>query len=99
MSVFEALMLICFGVSWPISIAKALRTRVVVGKSLTFMIVLIIGYGCGVTHKLLYSFDWITGLYALNMVLVSTDLVLYLRFKPKHQVDCRACHAANRPAR
>ena len=32
MSPFEALMLICFGLSWPVSILKALRTKVS-GKS------------------------------------------------------------------
>ena len=31
MSVFEAAMLICFGVSWPVSIARSLRTGVVIG--------------------------------------------------------------------
>jgi hypothetical protein len=87
MSVFEALMLICFGVSWPISIAKALRTKVVAGKSPVFMIVLIIGYGCGVTHKILYSPDWITGLYALNMIMVSIDLSLYFRYLPRPSSD------------
>ena len=33
MSIFEVMMLVCFGVSWPISIAKSLRTRFVRGKS------------------------------------------------------------------
>ena len=40
MSVFEAAMLIsCFGVSWPISIAKSLRTKVVAGESTLFMVI------------------------------------------------------------
>ena len=37
MSIFEAIMLICFGAGWPISVAKALRTKVVSGKSPLFM--------------------------------------------------------------
>ncbi|MBW2544040.1 MAG: hypothetical protein JRD43_00935, partial [Deltaproteobacteria bacterium] len=74
MSVFEATMLICFGVSWPISIAKSVRTKVVSGKSPLFMAVLCLGYACGIIHKLLYSMDWIIMLYALNMVLVAIDL-------------------------
>lgn len=83
MSVFEATMLICFGVSWPISIAKSVRTKVVSGKSPLFMAVLCLGYTCGIIHKLLYSMDWIITLYALNMVLVAIDLTLYFRYLPE----------------
>lgn len=75
-------MLICFGVGWPISIAKSLRTRVVEGKSPMFMIILAIGYLSGITHKLLYAPDWITALYALNLIMVVTDLTLYYRYLP-----------------
>ncbi|HPQ43210.1 MAG TPA: hypothetical protein PKZ42_03200 [Syntrophales bacterium] len=83
MSIFEAMMLICFGVSWPISIAKSIRTKVVSGKSPLFMGVLCFGYACGITHKLLYSMDWIILLYILNLILVSIDLTLYYRYLPK----------------
>ena len=76
-------MLICFGVSWPISIAKSVRTKVVSGKSPLFMAVLCFGYACGIIHKLLYSMDWIIVLYVLNMVLVVIDLTLYFRYLPK----------------
>jgi hypothetical protein len=77
MSVFEAVMLICFGLSWPVSIAKTLRTRVVAGKSPLFMAIVCVGYICGIVHKALYAFDWIIVLYAVNMVMVAVDLSLY----------------------
>lgn len=80
MSFFEALMMICFGVSWPISIYKSWRTKKVSGKSPVFMIVIIIGYASGVVHKILYSMDWVIYLYLLNMVMVSLDLLLYFRY-------------------
>jgi len=80
MSFFEASMLICFGVSWPISIAKALRTHVVAGKSPVFMIIVIIGYLSGIVHKLLFSRDWVIALYALNLLMVGVDLMLYFKF-------------------
>jgi hypothetical protein len=85
MSLFEVAMLVCFGVSWPISIAKSVRTKIVSGKSPLFMAVLCLGYACGIIHKLLYSLDWVTGLYALNLVLVATDLTLYFRYLPKEK--------------
>jgi len=80
MSVFEALMLICFGLSWPVSIIKAVRTKVVLGKSPLFIGIVILGYACGLTHKLLYSMDWVIWLYAINLVVVSIDLILYFRY-------------------
>ena len=80
MSVFEAIMLVCFGVSWPISIAKSLRTKKVEGKSPLFMGIVCFGYLNGVLYKTLHAFDWIIVLYALNMVVVATDLLLYFYY-------------------
>ncbi len=81
MSPFEALMLLCFGASWPASIAKAVRTKQVAGKSPVFMILIMIGYGCGIAHKILFDRDWVIGLYALNLVMVATDLYLYRLYR------------------
>ena len=85
MSVFEATMLICFGVSWPISIAKSLRTKVVSGKSPLFMSILCLGYLSGVLHKALYSRDWIILLYVLNLIMVAIDLALYFHYLPRER--------------
>ena len=82
MSIFEALMLVCFGLSWPISIAKALRTKKVEGKSPVFMAVICLGYLSGILHKVLYALDWEVALYAINLLLVAADLFLYYRYLP-----------------
>jgi len=71
-SLFEAIMLICFGVSWPVSIAKAVRTKVVAG-----------GYISGLVHKALYHPDLIMVLYAVNLVLVAVDLSLYITYSSR----------------
>jgi hypothetical protein len=81
MNIFEALMLVCFGLSWPISIIKTLRTKVVAGKSPLFIGVIILGYIFGLTNKLLISFDWVAWLYIINLVVVSLDLILYYRYR------------------
>ncbi len=83
MSIFEVLMLLCFGLSWPISIAKALRTKKVSGKSPLFMSIVIAGYASGIMHKIFYSFDWVIWLYGLNMILVAIDMSLYFRYMKK----------------
>ncbi len=80
MSVFEIVMLVCFGVSWPISIAKSLRTKMVKGKSPGFMAVICVGYLSGMLHKAFYSLDWVIALYALNFVMVAVDLGLYFYY-------------------
>ena len=85
MSIFEALMMLSFGVSWPVSIAKALRTKVVAGKSPLFMIIVIFGYVCGVVHKVVYNLDWVVALYVLNLVMVALDLALYLKYMRQAQ--------------
>lgn len=83
MSIFEIGMLICFGVSWPISIAKALRTKKVEGKSPVFMALICLGYMSGILHKVLFAMDGVVILYAINMLMVAIDLFLYFRFLPK----------------
>ena len=82
MSVFEILMLVCFGLSWPISIAKAIRTKRVEGKSPVFMLVICLGYLSGILHKLFFALDWVIVLYAINLLMVAIDLILYYRYLP-----------------
>lgn len=79
-SIFEAAMLICFGLSWPVSILKTLKTKVVSGKSPLFVALIAVGYICGITHKLLYSMDSLVILYFFNLFLILTDLFLYWRY-------------------
>ncbi|MBN1798407.1 MAG: hypothetical protein JW822_07510 [Spirochaetales bacterium] len=83
MSVFEAIMLLCFGLGWPVSIIKALRTKVVRGKSPVFMAIIFLGYLSGITHKLIFTFDWVILLYILNCIMVGIDLFLYFRYLPR----------------
>lgn len=79
MSIFEVIMLICFGSAWPASIYKSLTSRTARGKSLTFLIIVLVGYGAGILHKVFYSLDWVVTLYALNGLMVMIDVVLTLR--------------------
>lgn len=79
MSIFEIIMLACFGAAWPFSIYKSYRSRQTAGKSLLFLYVILIGYLSGVIHKLLYSKDPVIFLYLLNAAMVFTDLLLYYR--------------------
>ena len=86
MSAFEIIMLVCFGVSWPISIAKSIRTKTVAGKSPLFMIVVIAGYMAGIIHKILYSRDLVIALYAMNLVFVAIDMGVYFYYSKNQGV-------------
>lgn len=84
-SIWEVLFLLCFAVSWPISIAKSLRTKVVIGKSPVFMGLIILGYIFGIIHKVLNNPDIVTWLYVFNATLVTIDLALYFTYIGKNR--------------
>jgi hypothetical protein len=84
MSVFEIAMLVCFGAAWPVSIYKSLKSRQVAGKSLPFLVIVLVGYGAGVLHKLVYHYDAVIFLYLLNALMVAFDILLYLRNRLYH---------------
>ena len=79
LSVFEAVMLLCFGASWPFAIYKSWKTGQVGSKSLVFLVLVLLGYGAGIVHKLLYSPDLVLSLYVLNALMVTTEIALYVR--------------------
>lgn len=87
MSVFEIFMLICFGAAWPVSIFKSLRTETNEGKSVIFLYVIASGYIFGITHKIIYSFDFVIFLYAINLLMVVTDLGIYYYKQIKQRKD------------
>ncbi len=79
MSLFEMIMLLCFGAAWPMSIYKSYTSKSVAGKSVFFLYIIMIGYVSGIINKLLYHYDWVVYLYVLNLLMVTTDLLLYYR--------------------
>ena len=81
MNIFEAIMLICFGASWPVSIWKTFKVKNPVGKSVGFLWLIIIGYVAGIINKVLGKTDWVLALYILNTVMVSADLFLVIYYR------------------
>lgn len=81
MSIFEAMMIICFGIAWPFSIYKSFQSRRTAGKSLLFLLIILIGYLSGIIHKFLYKPDPVLYLYFLNTVMVFIDILLFIRNK------------------
>jgi hypothetical protein len=79
LSIYEIIMLVCFGAAWPFSIYKSYKARKNTGKSIVFLFVVVLGYIAGILNKLIYSYDAVIYLYMLNTLMVSTDIVLYYR--------------------
>ena len=84
---FEIIMLISFGSSWPLNVIKSIKMRSTKGKSLPFLLLIIFGYICGITSKLInpvymasFSEKWyVLFFYVLNLSMVTLDLCLYFR--------------------
>ena len=79
MSIFESIMLICFGFAWPFQIHHSYVSRTAKGKSAIFSYVVIIGYAAGILHKVIYSMDGVIYLYIADLIMVIIDLMLYYR--------------------
>jgi hypothetical protein len=96
MSYFEIIMLLCFGAAWPFSIYKSCRSRSVEGKSLIFLLILLLGYTAGILHKLFFHYDRVIFLYILNFLMVTLDAALYIRNCSCNKIDIR--HTIQKPS-
>lgn len=74
------LMVVSFGISWPISIYKSWKSRTAKGKSIIFTLFIWAGYIFGTTGKLLSDeITYVLVFYIINLLTVSFDMILYFR--------------------
>jgi len=77
---FETVMVVCFGASWPLSLYKSVTSRTARGKSLLFECLIWVGYVFGITGKLLNGkITYVFVFYILNIVMVTLDIGVYFR--------------------
>jgi lipopolysaccharide export LptBFGC system permease protein LptF len=83
----EALMLISFGLAWPLNSLSMLRNRRAEGKSLTFTVMVLCGYLAGATGKMVAAVNMgvapspILWLYLVNCVSIGVNAWLYCHFR------------------
>ena len=78
MQIFEFIMLACFGLSWPISVYKSIKAKSTQGKSIVFIVAIIIGYISGIIGKIVnHQLTYVLIIYCFNLIVVSVDLVLF----------------------
>ena len=81
-TIFETIMIICFGISWPLSILRSIRSKSTKGKSLLFMLFIFAGYIAGILGKFLsHTYNLAFWFYFPNLLMVGTDILLYFRNK------------------
>ncbi len=95
---FEALMLVCFGFSWPLNVSKAYKARTAKGMSLPFIILIITGYLAGITAKIMNAqFNYVLVVYFLNLAIVATNMLVYFRNKTLDKKAAKATSAKTIP--
>ncbi len=90
-SIMEMLMLICFGLSWPINIAKAWKARSTKGISVLFYCFILLGYLVGIAAKMALiayyapapwyeTVHWyVLFFYVLNTLMVAAGVAIWFR--------------------
>ena len=87
--ILETVMILSFGISWPINAYKSYKARSTKGKSLAFLLLIFTGYIFGIIAKLInesymanFSQKWyVLVVYIFNFIMVGCDLCLYFRNK------------------
>ena len=75
---FESVMLICFGLSWPMSVVKNIKAHTAKSMSLPFILLIITGYIAGITAKVCsHNYSYVLAIYVINLIFVSANLVVY----------------------
>ena len=97
--ILEIIMIVSFGVSWPLNVMKSWKARTTKGKSLAFLLLIFFGYIAGIASKFAneaymasFATKWyVLCFYVLNLLMVGADLCLYYR---NYLLDRRAAKAA-----
>ena len=76
--VLESIMLICFGLSWPVSVVKNIKAHTAKSMSLPFILLIITGYIAGISSKIInHNFSYVLVIYLFNLFVVSMNVVVY----------------------
>ena len=85
-AVLEAVMLVCFGLSWPINAAKAWKSRTAAGTSWEFLALITFGYIAGIAAKFVGgTVNWVLVVYFINLAALAANWTIYARNKSLDQ--------------
>lgn len=101
-SLLEAVMMLCFGLSWPINVIKAYKARTAKGTSLPFILLITFGYLAGITAKIVTGqINYVLAVYLFNLVVVALNIAVYFRNAALDRKAAQTAEAAveSEPAR
>ena len=95
--ILEIVMLVCFGISWPINAFKSFKAHSTKGTSLLFLYLIFVGYIAGILSKFTnsdYMADftkkwYVLFVYFVNLFSLMINLLIYYRnkaYEAKHPV-------------
>lgn len=97
-SIMEMLMVVCFGISWPLNISKAWKARTAKGTSILFYWFIWSGYVFAMIGKAVLIADhapqrwyvtvpwYVLFFYVLNTLMVTVGILIYFRNKRLDQL-------------
>lgn len=78
--ILEAVMLICFGLSWPLNAYKSFKAATAAGTSWQFIGLITLGYIAGIAAKFVSgSITWVLAVYFINMICLGANWAVYFR--------------------
>jgi hypothetical protein len=85
----EILMIVSFGISWPINLRKLVKAKSTKGVSLAFYFLVFFGYIAGITSKFInesymanFASKWyVLVFYFFNLIVVGLNIIVYFRNK------------------
>lgn len=84
--ILEVIMLLCFGLSWPVSLIKNLRAKSAKSTSLAFMCLILSGYLAGITAKAItVGANYVFFVYLFNIAMVLANLAVTLLNRHREQ--------------
>lgn len=81
-NILETVMLICFGLSWPINFVKGLKAKTAKSTSLPFYLLITVGYIAGIAAKFIGgNINYVLIAYFINIFFVILNIAVYFRNK------------------
>lgn len=85
--ILETVMLICFGLSWPVNLVKNYRVASAKSMSLPFLLLIWSGYVAGVTAKIIALYSpqypdpawYLLTVYIINLLMMCANIAVYFR--------------------
>ena len=76
--ILETVMLVCFGLSWPINVWKNVKAKTAKNMSLRFILLIVAGYAAGIIAKIHSgTVSYVLAVYILNLIIVAVNVPVY----------------------